>query len=88
MDSWILAFNQLRIVGKFKQMRDSATCHHPDKIADLQALLEEEAPSMWENLRAIQELAHEILRLLRAATEEDLEVEDLGYGCGGCFGDT
>ena len=80
MNSWILAFDQLRIVGKFKVIRDSATYDHPDRIADLQALLEQEAAGMWEMLPAIREWANEILRLLGAAKKEDLEVEDLGYG--------
>lgn len=81
MNLWILAFNQLRIVGKFKAIRDSAIYDHPDDIADLQALLEQEAAGMWEMLRAIRECANEILRLLGAAAEEeDLEVEDLRYG--------
>lgn len=88
MDLWILAFNQLRIVGKFKAIRDSAIYDNPDDIADLEALLEQEADDMWENVRAIRECAKEILLRLGAATEEDLDAQDLGYGSFGCVGGT
>jgi uncharacterized protein (DUF608 family) len=85
MNLWILAFNQLRIVGKFKAIRHFAIYDDPDDIADLQALLEHEADGMWDSLRFFRECANEVLRLLGAATKEDLEVEDLGHGCGGCI---
>ena len=88
MNLWILAFNQLRIVGKFKEIRHFAIYDDPERVADLQALLEQEAGGMWDSLRVIRECANEILRLLGAAAEEDREGEDLRYGCGGCIGGT
>ena len=66
---------ELRIVNMFRSISEAALNEQPEGIDDLQAVLEEQAADLWENVTAIRECAKEILLLLGPT---EIEVEDLG----------
>jgi hypothetical protein len=68
-----LVLNQLRIVAKFKSIRDLAGHQNPRAFAALQG---EEAADLWYPASQIREIANQILSLLPATPEEDADVQD------------
>ena len=76
-NGWILAYSGLRIVAKFKAIRDIAIYEDPNRVANLQEEMQENAADIWVSLRAIQDRVKEIREFLGAATdEEDSDVQD------------
>lgn len=71
-----MVLNQLRIVAKFKSIRDLAGHQNPRAFAALQG---EEAADLWYPASQIREIAHQILSLLSllpATPAEDADVQD------------
>lgn len=68
-----MVLNQLRIVAKFKSIRDLAGHQNPRAFAALQG---EEAADLWYPASQIREIANQILSLLPATPEEDADVQD------------
>ena len=72
-----LAYSRLRIVAKFKAIRDNAIYEDPNRVANLREEMQENAADIWVSLRAIQDRVKEIREFLGAATdEEDSDVQD------------
>ena len=72
-----MAYSGLRIVAKFKAIRDIATYEDPNKVANLQGEMQENAADIWTCLCAIKAWVKEIREFLGAATdEEDSDVQD------------
>lgn len=65
--------SQLRIVVKFKNIGYFAASREPAHFETLQG---EEAADLWNDAAAIRALANEILSLLCAIPEEELDVQD------------
>lgn len=68
-----IRFTRLRIVEHFQIISDLAVYDHPENIADLKAALEEEAPQMWEHLTGILQRVKQILSLLGASHEGEMQ---------------
>ena len=68
-----LVLNQLRIVTKFKIIRDLAAHENP---ADFGMMQGEEAANLWDDAEEVLAIADEILSLLSAIPKEDAEVQD------------
>lgn len=64
---------QLRIVQKFKQIRELATQPSLEEEADV----EEERVGMWQDAHNIREIAKEIQALLRANSDGGYPMEDV-----------
>ena len=67
-----LAYSGLRIVAKFKAIRDNAIYEDPNRVANLREEMQENAADIWVSLRAIQDRVKEIREFLGAATDEGL----------------
>ena len=66
-------FSQLRIVAKFKAIRNLAVSPEPARFETLQG---EKAADWWDVAAAIRARANEILSLLCAIPEEEVDVQD------------
>lgn len=66
-------FSQLRIVAKFKAIRNLAVSPEPAHFETLQG---EEAADWWDVAAIIRAHANEILSLLCAIPEEEVDVQD------------